>query len=376
MKLIHLSDLHIGKRVNGFSMLEDQAFILDSIISIVSQEAPDAVIIAGDVYDRAVPNAEAVQTLDGFLYRLSQLSVQVFIISGNHDSAERLSFGSRLMDASGIHISPVYSGRAEPVVMHDSYGEVGIYMLPYICPSEVREYYPDECIDSFNDAVRIAVNGMDVPSDRRNILVAHQFVTGASQSGSEDISVGGTDNVDSSVFDVFDYTALGHIHSAQNVGGERVRYCGTPLKYSFSEVRQDKTVTVAELHEKGRLTVSTIPLIPMRDMREISGSYAQITAREFYAETETDDYIRVTLTDEEDIPDAIGKLRAIYPNIMRLDYDNTRTRSGAAELVGSAEVRSPSELFEELYTAQNGKEMTEEQRGFLDKMIEKIWGEQ
>ena len=379
MKLIHLSDLHLGKRVNGFSMLEDQEYILKKILGIIDGEQPDAVLIAGDVYDKAVPPAEAVGLFDDFIVRLAKRKLPVFIISGNHDSPERLAFGNRLMDMSGIHFSPVYDGKTEPFQLQDSHGTVCIYMLPFVKPVHVRRFFPEEKIESYTDAVRTAVRHMELSPENRNILITHQFVTGAERSESEDISVGGTDNVDASVFDGFDYVALGHIHGPQNVGSEKVRYSGTPLKYSFSEAKHVKSVTVAELGEKGQLSVRTVPLIPKRDMVELKGKYTDLTYRSFYEGTSwQEDYTHITLTDEDDIPDAVSKLRVIYRNLMKLDYDNRRTRQ-SLEISGpeNVEKKQPAELFSEFYQEQNGTEMSREQSEFVEKMIEKIWeGEQ
>jgi len=374
MKLVHLSDLHIGKRVNEYSMLEDQAYILFEIRRIIEEEQPDAVLIAGDVYDKSVPSAEAVQLLDDFLCALAEKQHPVFLISGNHDSPERLSFGGRLMTSRGVYISPVYDGTVEPVYLADAYGKVGIYLLPFIKPAHVRRYYPEEPIESYTDAVRVAVDGMRVDTSVRNVIVTHQFVTGAERSESEEISVGGSDNVDASVFDAFDYVALGHIHGPQKIGRETVRYCGTPLKYSFSEARQEKSVTVVELKEKGDVTVREVPLHPLRDMREIRGTYEELTRKSFYEGTKVSDYLHITLTDEEDIIGAIDKLSVIYPNLMKLDYDNTRTKQkqsiGEAEKV---EEKSPLQLFFELYEKQNNQPMSEEQTAFVQELIEKIW---
>ena len=284
MKLIHLSDLHLGKRVNEFSMLEDQAYILMKILNVIDDEQPDAVLIAGDVYDKTVPSAEAVELFDDFLVRLASRSfrgrsLQIFVISGNHDSPERLAFGGRLMDARGVHLSPVYSGSVKPVTLSDEFGPVNIYMLPFVKPVTVRRFFPDAKIENYTDAIAAAVGSMGIDTSGRNVLIAHQFVTGAERSESEDVSVGGMDNVDVTVFDGFDYVALGHIHGPQNIGSERVRYCGTPLKYSFSEAAHRKSVTVVELGEKGSLAVRTVPLIPKRDMVDLRGRYDELMSR-------------------------------------------------------------------------------------------------
>ena len=374
MKLIHLSDLHLGKRVNEFSMLEDQAFILQEILRIIDEEQPQAVLLAGDIYDKSVPSGEAVQLFDGFLWELSSRKLQVFVISGNHDSPERLSFGGRLMEGSGIHLSPVYSGKVEPVVLEDAYGPVNVYLLPFLKPAHVRRYFPEEEIGTYTEALGKAVEALEIHKEQRNVLVTHQFVTGASRSDSEEISVGGSDNVDASVFDDFDYVALGHIHGPQNIGSPRIRYCGTPLKYSFSEAGQQKSVTVAELKEKGTLEVAARPLTPLRDLREIRGSYLEVTAKSFYEGRNREDYLHITLTDEEDVPDGAAKLRVIYPNLMRLDYDNARTRSrNLPEGAEEPAAKPPLELFEEFYERQNNQPMTEEQIRFSRELMETIW---
>ena len=374
MKLIHLSDLHLGKRVNEFSMLEDQAFILQEILRIIDEEQPQAVLLAGDIYDKSVPSGEAVQLFDGFLWELSSRKLQVFVISGNHDSPERLSFGGRLMEGSGIHLSPVYSGKVEPVVLEDAYGPVNVYLLPFLKPAHVRRYFPEEEIGTYTEALGKAVEALEIHKEQRNVLVTHQFVTGASRSDSEEISVGGSDNVDASVFDDFDYVALGHIHGPQNIGSPRIRYCGTPLKYSFSEAGQQKSVTMAELKEKGTLEVTARPLTPLRDLREIRGSYLEVTAKSFYEGRNREDYLHITLTDEEDVPDGAAKLRVIYPNLMRLDYDNARTRSrNLPEGAEEPAAKPPLELFEEFYERQNNQPMTEEQIRFSRELMETIW---
>lgn len=374
MKLMHLSDLHLGKRVNGFSMLDDQRYILKQITDVVDAEQPDGVLIAGDVYDKPVPPAEAVQLLDDFLWQLASRGRQVFLISGNHDSPERVAFGGRLMGQSGIHVSPVYDGNVAPISLPDAWGEVHLYLLPFLKPSHVRRFYGEENIESYTDALRTAIAHMAVDESKRNVLLTHQFVTGAARSDSEEVSVGGTDNVDGAVFACFDYVALGHIHRPQQVGRETLRYCGSPLKYSFSEAGHEKSITMVELGEKGNTTVRTVPLRPLHDLREIRGTYMEMTARTFYEGMARDDYFHITLTDETDVPNAIGKLRVIYPNLMKLDYDNARTRgSFQVEATVDVEHLSPMELFSRLYEKQNRQPMTGEQAAFMQGLIEKIW---
>ena len=374
MKLIHLSDLHLGKRVNEFSMLEDQQHILTEILHIVDAERPDAVLIAGDLYDKPIPPAEAVQLLDAFLSALAERHLQTFIISGNHDSAERLAFGARLMAGSGVYFAPVYDGTVTPISLTDEYGTVNVYLLPFLKPAHVRRFYEEEPTETYTEAVATALAHMQFDPAVRNVLVAHQFVTGAARSESEEISVGGLDHVDATVFEPFDYVALGHIHGPQHIGRKTVRYCGTPLKYSFSEKDQTKSVTVVELCRKGETEVRTVPLHPRHDLRELRGTYLELTARANYQGTATDDYLHIVLTDEEDVPDALGRLRTVYPNIMKLDYDNCRTRAAAViEAAKAAEQKSPLALFEEFYEKQNGQPMSEEQRTFTDSLIREIW---
>lgn len=377
MKLVHLSDLHLGKRVNEFSMLEDQQFILTEILQIIDRERPDGVLIAGDVYDKSVPSAEAVALLDDFLVRLYQRKLQIFAISGNHDSPERMAFGGRLMEGSGVHLAPVYDGRVAPVTMSDEHGQVNVYLLPFVKPAHVRRWFPERELVSYTDALAAAIEAMNVDPSQRNVLVTHQFVTGGQRCDSEEVSIGGTDNVDVSVFDPFDYVALGHLHGPQQVERDTVRYCGTPLKYSFSEAGHQKSVTVVELGAKGSAAVRTVPLTPMRDMVELRGTYEELTFRGFYEGTSyPKDYIHITLTDEEDIPDAVRKLQVIYPNLMRLDYDNRRTRAGVRlDELEETQKKHPLELLEDFFEKQNGRPMGEEQRNFARELIQHIWEE-
>ena len=374
MRFLHLSDLHLGKRVNEFYMLEDQAYILKEILNIIDEQKVEAVLIAGDIYDKVIPSAEAVRLLDDFLTRIAARELPVFLISGNHDSAERVAFGSRLMSSRQIYLSPVFESDVEPITISDRYGEIHIYMLPFVKPSLVKRVYPEEEIITYQDAVNAAVQHMQIDTDKRNILLAHQFVTGAARCDSEELSVGGLDDVDASIFDGFDYVALGHLHGPQKIGKETVRYSGTPLKYSFSEANQKKAAVIVDVEEKGKINIQQIPLVPKHDMREIRGTYMEVTALDFYKDMKTDDYLYITLTDEEDIPDAIGKLRTIYPNIMKLSYDNLRTRA-AVTVRGTAEVeeKSPMELLKEFYELQNNQPMTDEQEEIARGMMEEIW---
>lgn len=375
MKLFHLSDLHIGKRVNEFSMIEDQKYILKRILDLAEEEKPDGIILAGDIYDKQIPSAEAVQVFDEFITRLAGRAIPVFIISGNHDSAERLAFGGRLLNSRGIYLSPVYDGSVTKILLKDQYGTVWIHLLPFIRPSTVRHVFENEAdlVTDVQTAAETVIRHMEIDLKDRNILVAHQFVTGASRCESEDVQVGGLDNIDAAVFTPFDYTALGHIHSPQNVGTDRVRYCGTPLKYSFSEVDQEKSITVVELEKKGTVRTSLLPLKPLRDMRKLRGTYLELTDRSFYRDMNREDYIQVTLTDEDDVPDGLQKLRVIYPNIMQLLYDNQRTKTTQeVDAAQAVEKKTEIELFYEFYELQNNQPMTKQQKDFAEQLIREI----
>lgn len=392
MKFLHTSDLHIGKRVNGFSMLPDQKYILDQILAVTEQEKPEAVLIAGDIYDKAQPSAEAVRLLDEFLTQLAAKAPAVFIISGNHDSPERVDFGSRLMRERGLYIAGLFEGRMQRVQLEDAYGVVNIWMLPYVKPAVVSPWL-EEPANSYDDAVRRVIGGTAMDVSERNVLAAHQFVTAMGvepeRSESEAIFIGGLDNVDVSAFDNFDYVALGHLHGPQRVGRDTVRYAGSPLKYSFSEVRQKKSVTIVELEDKGTVKQRQIPLNPLRDMRCVKGPIDELIAAEadraaaveetqirwnFSAaseETESsiaewEDYVSVTLTDKEEPYDAIGRLRAVYPNMMCLDFDRGERMDEQGSLDGTdgaenIREKDPAELFSSFYLSQNGDEMNVEQ---------------
>ena len=374
MKFMHLSDLHIGKRLNEFSLLEDQAHILDKILETAKNESVDAVIIAGDIYDRSVPSVEGVRLFDRFITALSEMGIYVFIISGNHDSPERLAFGSGLMAASRVFISPVYEGDIEPVKLSDEFGDIFVYLLPFVKPAQVRHYFPDEKIESYTQMMEFIVSRMDIDKSKRNILVTHQYAAGAEKSDSEEtLTAGGTESIDFGVFSDFDYTALGHIHKAQFIGGKSVRYCGTPLKYSFNEEYQEKTLTILELSEKGRISFTEIPLQPLRDMRTIKGTYEELTALSFYGNTNTDDYIRAILTDEDDVVNAMARLRTIYPNLMTMSYENSRTKADFQINDNYVyEDKSPMEHFSDFFEMVNGSKMSEKQRKFTAELIEKI----
>ena len=376
MRFLHLSDLHLGKRVCEFSMLEDQQFVLEQILALLDTHPVDAVLLAGDLYDKPVPPAEAVRLLDWFLTSLARRGLPVFAISGNHDSADRVAFGSALLAGSRVYVSPVFSGVPQPITLTDAYGPVDLYLLPFLKPAAVRHVFPDEPVESYNDALRCVLRRCVPDPDRRSVLVAHQFVAGAAACESEEPSVGGLDCVDAALFDAFDYVALGHLHSPQTVGRPTLRYCGTPLRYSVSEAGQQKSATLVELGPKGSAEITTLPLTPRHDLRELRGSYQELTDRRRYAGTAVDDYLHITLTDEQDVPEALARLRVIYPNLMRLDYDNLRTRAQQQlEQPAAAARKTPLEHLADFYRLQNNQPLSPEQAAFCQQLIETLWKE-
>ena len=374
MKLMHLSDLHLGKRVNGFSMIPDQKFVLEQILDMAREEMPDGALLCGDIYDKTVPSAEAVELFDAFLSGLAEIC-PVYIISGNHDSAERLAFGGRLLKKARVFVSPVYGRELVRAEQDDEFGTVVFHLLPFVKPVHVRAAFKEETIESYTDAVRRALSDIDLADGRRHVLLAHQFVTGALPCESEERSVGGSDNVDAAVFDGFDYVALGHLHGPQRAGGDHIRYCGTMLKYSFSEANHHKSVTFVRLGKKGSLEITTRPLVPLRDMKEIRGTYDELMSREFYQGTDLPEcYLHITLTDEEDVPEALSRLGTVYQHIMKLSYDNTRTRQRQNPLEVEARPEdSPLDLFGLLFEKQNNSPLGPEQADYLTGLIESIW---
>lgn len=374
MRFLHLADLHLGKRVNEFPMIEDQKYVLKQVLNIIDEHNVQSVLMAGDIYDKSVPSAEAVLLLNDFLTELSKKEIKTFVISGNHDSAERIGFGSDIMSLAGIHMAKPYAGQVEEVIMEDAYGEIGIYMLPFVKPATVKYVHKEEEINTYNEAVAVVMKNLNLDIKRRNILIAHQYVRGADRCDSENISVGGMDEVAAEHFKKFDYVALGHLHGPQHVHSEKIRYAGTLLKYSFSEVNHRKNALIVEIGEKGNIHFEKIDIKPLHDMQEIKGTYQELTAKSFYEHMDTDDYFHVTLTDEEDKINALELLRTIYPNIMRLDYDNQRTRQNQdVMLTENVEEKSPIDLFEEFYEMQNNVSMTEAQKDMIKELVEKVW---
>lgn len=367
MKLLHLSDLHIGKSVNDFNMIEDQEYILKQILDIIPRHNIDTVLIAGDIYDKPIPSEEAVKLLDSFLCSLSEIGVETFLISGNHDSDERLNFGSSLFEANKIHISAKYNGRLYKKECMDEFGKINIYLLPFVKASQVKYFYPDEKIESYDDAVRVVLAHTDIDVSERNVLAAHQFVTGKSEEpelgGSESaavLNVGTIEKIGVDCFDDFDYVALGHIHSPQKIGRETVRYAGSLLKYSLSEVNNEKSVPIVTLGAKGETEVLLIPLKPLRDMRHLKGKMAQLLDKKNIISPE--DYVYVTLTDEEPVNHAMDIFQQHYKNTMKIVYDNAYTReTGQVDIAKITQEKTYPELLSDFYQMIYGCEISAEE---------------
>ncbi|MGB8452318.1 MAG: exonuclease SbcCD subunit D [Anaerocolumna sp.] len=382
MKFLHISDLHIGKKFRETDFTEDQIHILNEIMGIVDDTKPDGILIAGDIYDRSVPPANAVNIFDDFLTKLEMRNMKVFMISGNHDSPERLNFGKEIMGKNSIYIAGSFKGEMDCITLEDEYGSINIYLFPFIKPSVVSNFNKEINIDSYEKAVKTVIDAAQIDKNHRNILVAHQFVTNQGvepeKSDSEILSVGGLDNIDVSAFEPFDYVALGHIHGPQKIGRETVRYCGTPLKYSFSECNHKKSVTCIELTDKNNVTVIQIPLHPIRDLRIMKDTLNNLLHDEKYIGRNCEDYIHAILTDEEDIYDPIGKLRTVYRNVLILGRENAKTRineNSRTSASGDVASRNPMDLFEEFYRNQNNVELNDTQKKIILDVFMELGGE-
>lgn len=374
MRFIHISDLHIGKRVNEFPMIEDQKYILKQILTIAEDEKVSAAIIAGDIYDKSLPSAEAIELFDQFLTRLAEKKIKVFGISGNHDSAERVGYCADIISHQGIYLSKPYDGELQCVEVEDEFGTLNVYLMPFIKPANVRRFDENIEIGSYEDAVKSVLRRSNINAEHRNVLVAHQFVTHnglqPERSDSEVISIGGLDNIDSSAFKDFDYVALGHIHGPQKVGRPTIRYSGSPLKYSFSEVSHKKSVTIVDLHEKENVQMKQVRLRPLKDMKKLKGSIAELLSSDFYETIDTNDYYHITLTDEA-VMDAIGKLRMVYPNIMRLEFESSNSENSTQRaILEKIELSNTLVMFEEFYEKQNGRKMDQEKREVIVKLLD------
>lgn len=371
MRFIHISDLHLGKKVYEYSMLEEQKNALWQVLAAVDEEKVDGIFIAGDIYDKSIPTIEAMEVFDSFLVELSTRNIDVFIISGNHDSSERVGFGAEFFKSKRIYISKAYEGKIQYVDKEDTYGNVRIHLIPFLKPANVRRFHQEAEINDYNSAIRTVVDNMELYKEGRNIVLVHQFITGAVRSQSEESFLGGMDNIEYDLFDEFDYVALGHIHKAQAMGRQQVRYSGALVKYALDEINHVKSMTLVEIKNKGEVETRMIPIKPIHDMRCIEGTYMELTDRKNYIDTKVDDYLHVVLKDEEDVPDALRKLRVIYPNILKLEYDNTRTRQRNSVLDRKAiKNKEPIEYIEELYKIQNNENMSKEQALMLQRIME------
>ena len=377
MKILHLADLHIGKIIFEQSLLEDQEYMLNKIIEKIKAENIDAILIAGDVYDRSIPQADAIDLLDRFLNILiKELKKKVFIIAGNHDSKERLGFGNKIFENEGLFISSKYEGKIKKVELQDEYGKLNIYMLPFIKPIEVKKYFDDESL-SYDETIKKIIEKEDIDESQRNIILTHQFVTAIGEeverTESEVLTLGGTDNVDISNYNKFDYVAIGHVHRPQRIGRDTARYAGTMLKYSFSEVNHKKTMPIIDFKEKGNIDIKLVELKPLRDMREIKGPIEKLL--ENYEEENANDYIRAIITNEEPVYDAIGQLRRIYPNVLKLEVQNSKILSNIefkTENLQKVKSKSEVELFNEFYKFQNNIELNVEQKNLIQEVVKEI----
>ena len=369
MRFLHLADLHLGKQMNDLYLLADQEYILDQIVSIAEGERADAVLIAGDVYQRSTPQADAVALFDRFVSRLAGAGKKVFIISGNHDSAPRISYFSSLIRGAGVYVTEAFDGRVQQVRLEDEYGEIRVWMLPFLRPGEVKRRLPEEKIVTSQDAVEAALRQTPVDTRKRNLLMAHQFITGCETSDSEDRTVGGLDSIDAGVFQDFDYVALGHIHKPQRVGRETLRYAGSPLKYSFSEAEHVKSVTVVDMGPKGEIGIHTVPLYPLHDVRQMEGRMDELMELPY-----SEDYLWITVHDELVPPDARVTLSVNFPNMMKFSVVNSRTKYDVdVAAVQRMENKTVQELFDDFYRLQNNDQAPDDLRkSIIEKALREL----
>lgn len=374
MKFLHLGDLHIGKSLSDFDLISDQRYILEQIIDIAKKKKVDAIFIAGDVYDKSIPSESAVNLLDYFINRLVEEKLKVFIVTGNHDSDERLNFGSSMFEAKNVYIDAKFDGKLHKCEFEDKSGKVNIFMMPFIKASQVKHYYPEAEINSYDDAIRVAIENSDVNSNENNVLIAHQFVGGKNGgpqlAGSEGMSVqnvGLVEMIGYDCFDAFNYVALGHIHSAQKIGRREVRYSGSPLKYSLNEVNNEKSVPIVTIEKSGEVDIELVKLVPKRDLRHIKGKMEQLLDKKNIKSPE--DFIYVTLTDEEVISDAMGIFQQVYPNTVRIDYDNSHTKEiSQVDITQITEDRSFTDMISDFYKLMYGCDISEEELEVMNEV--------
>ena len=385
MKFFHLSDLHIGKQLHRYNLKEDQQVILKEVITYAKELRPDAIVIAGDIYDKSVPSAEAVNVFDEFLTDLSEITpeIPILIISGNHDSPDRLKYASEILKRHHIYLAGNVPERPEEhiekVTLHDAYGEVDFYLLPFMKPAYVKNIFVDGTPETYSDAVKEIIKREKIDyKDKRNVLVSHQFYVGEKAESpetcdSEVFSVGGIDNVDIGSVKEFDYVALGHLHGAQCIGKPEIRYCGTLLKYSVSESTQNKSLTVVTLKAIGeKPEIENYPLHPLRDVRKKKGTLDEIIKEA--QETEKDDYISITLTDEIDPYKPKEQLERIFSHILEIRVDNQRTRTKLKEMDEELVMKDPFTSFAEFYKEMQGREMNGEEETIMKEIFDKAKG--
>ncbi|MGN0740529.1 MAG: exonuclease SbcCD subunit D [Treponema sp.] len=373
MRIAHISDLHLGKTLHGFSLTDDQSFILQQIVKILIENKIEVLLVAGDVFDKNVASIEALRLMRKFLNELVSAKIKVLVISGNHDSPERLTFGAEFMSDKGLYFSKDYDGKIEPLVFTDEFGPVNFYLLPFIKPSSVKQFFPEEQIENFDDALKVAVSNLKINSSERNIIVAHQNIMNAEHCDSEESIIGGLDAVSADVFCEFDYAALGHIHKMQKVKANVV-YSGTPLKYSVSELTQDKVVPIIELNAKGKTVIDFVQLKPKRDIRQIRGTFDQIVKMSGGDTNNSEDFIDIILTDKNEVIDALYNLRSIYPNILQINYDNSFTNNDSKiDDIKETKIDRPLEMFEEFYKTRSGSELDDAQKEYMSALVNSIW---
>lgn len=375
MRILHLADLHLGKKVNGFNMIEDQAFAMKEIVKVVDEEAVDVVVIAGDIYDQSVPSSESMGVFDDFLTSLRKLDIKIIMVAGNHDSVERLSFASRLMTNSEIYISKPFKNTIEKVVLEDGYGEINFYLMPFLKPIYVKAYHEDVKIDDFQTAINLVTKNIDLDESKRNVMISHQFIIGAEQSDSEELYLGGSEAISIDTYEGYDYVALGHIHKKQSFRDGKIRYPGSLLKYSKSEVNYSKALTIVDMKEKGQVEIVEKQINNLRDMRIIEGYFEDIIEHA-PADLHKEDYVHINLFDEDQVFDAQSRLRDIYPNLMSLMYSNMQQMLDVESIdIDLENKKDPFELFNEFYEYRKNKKLDYEKKVLVKEIINDVWGE-
>ena len=373
MKIFHLADLHIGKIVNGFSMLKQQQYILEKVIYLVKTHKPKVLIIAGDIYDKHNPSNSAAILFSNFIEELSQFDLDILIVSGNHDSGQKLQFASGILSRQRIFISGSFDGKIDEVSLKDNFGTINFYLMPFVRPSDVRVYFPD--VSSYHNALETVLNNSDIDYNKRNVFIGHQFfgggISNVERSDSELISVGGIDNVGYNLLEKFDYAALGHLHKPQKLVFDYIRYSGSPLKYSESEVSHQKSIVMLDIMEKNNVKIELLELKPEIEMRKIEG-YINDILNDSYDLDKTNDYVHITLLDEGEVINAINKIRNKYPNVMTLKFKNIRSQNhNDINVRDDISETNPIDLFNDFFKLQNNREMNESQRKTVERLIGK-----